>query len=80
MVVSVFAGLFLLAIGVALVLFPYEVAKIDEEGDAFGSKRPPSEVEPADWKVTLTRIFGAIIVIITVLLFALSLLSRFLTG
>lgn len=59
-------------IGVALILilfglpgavFPYRVAKFGEMLDAIGSKRSSSEVEPAAWNVTLTRIGGIAMVL-----------------
>ncbi|PSP26728.1 hypothetical protein BRC65_09825 [Halobacteriales archaeon QH_2_65_14] len=55
------AGLILLVFGVPLMLWPYELARIDEEWDALSLKRPWWEVEPADWKVDLTRYVGRVL-------------------
>ncbi|WP_246998122.1 hypothetical protein [Halosolutus gelatinilyticus] len=51
-------GTLVLAIGIAGAVWPYKVARFEEQLDAIGSTRSPSGVEPADWKVTLTRIVG----------------------
>ena len=51
-------ALFLLAIGIPNAVWPYKFAKFEEQMDSIGSKRSWSEVEPADWKVALTRIVG----------------------
>ena len=52
-------ALFLLAIGIPNAVWPYKFARFEEQMDSIGSKRSWSEVEPADWKVALTRIVGA---------------------
>lgn len=52
------AGLLLVLLGVPAAVWPYRIAKFQEAVDAIGSKRRSSEVEPADWNVGLTRIFG----------------------
>jgi hypothetical protein len=43
--------------GPAMALRPYELARFSEVLDAIGRK-PAGRVEPAAWKVTLTRLFG----------------------
>ncbi|GAB3679433.1 hypothetical protein GCM10028857_00810 [Salinarchaeum chitinilyticum] len=57
-------GIPLLAFGLAAVIWPYEIARFEERIDAIGSKRSWSEVEPADWRVTLTRGIGVVFVLI----------------
>jgi hypothetical protein len=70
-------------IGVALILvlfglpgaaFPYKVAKFGEMLDAIGSKRRSSEVEPAAWNVTLTRI-GSLAMVLFGVLFGAGLIN-----
>ena len=51
-------GTVLLAIGIASAVRPYEVARFEDRLDAIGSTRSWSEIEPADWKVLLTRLGG----------------------
>jgi hypothetical protein len=57
---------FLLAIvaGVFALIWPYKLARLEEQFDSIGSKRSWSEVEPADWKVTFTRVTGAVAVLL----------------
>lgn len=49
----------LLVFGIPAAIWPYQLARFEEQLDSIGSKRSWSEVEPADWKVLLTRIMGA---------------------
>jgi hypothetical protein len=51
-------GGFLLLVGLVGAFRPYAVARFEEAIDAIGSKRRSSAVEPAEWKVTLTRVTG----------------------
>ena len=51
-------ALFFLGFGIPQAVWPYEAARFEERLDSIGSKRRWSEVEPADWKVTLTRVVG----------------------
>ncbi|WP_410766145.1 hypothetical protein [Haloferax sp. DFSO60] len=51
-------GVMFLAIGLPGAVFPYRVTKLGERIDAFGSKTPRDDVEPAEWNVTLTRFGG----------------------
>jgi len=67
--VNVVLGLILLAIGLASLVWPYKLARFEEQLDAIGSKRSWSEVEPADWKVTLNRVIGAGITLFGLLVF-----------
>ncbi len=48
----------LLAFGLPGALWPYKLSRLQEQFDSIGSRRSWSEVEPADWKVGLTRILG----------------------
>jgi hypothetical protein len=52
------AGLLFIALGLPGALFPYPVARFSERTDAIGSRTSWTRVEPADWKVTLTRLVG----------------------
>lgn len=56
-------AVFLLVFGLPAAIWPYGVARFEERIDAIGSKRSWSEVEPADWKVGLTRIMGIVMAI-----------------
>ena len=49
-----------LAFGVPNALWPYPIARFGERLDSIGSKRRWDDVEPADWKVTLTRGLGVL--------------------
>jgi len=57
-------GALMLIVGGAAVVSPYEVARFEEMIDAIGSTRRASEIEPADWKVTVTRIAGGVLVLV----------------
>jgi len=59
-------SVFMLLIGLLSAVFPYRMAKLSEAVDAIGSKRKSSEVEPADWKVLLTRVTGVLAMAISV--------------
>ncbi|WP_135820153.1 hypothetical protein [Halostella litorea] len=49
---------FLLVFGIPGAIWPYKLARFEEQLDSIGSKRSWDKVEPADWKVSLTRIVG----------------------
>ena len=51
-------ALLLVLFGIPGAVFPYRMARIEERMDLIGSKRAWSEVEPAEWKVLLTRVVG----------------------
>lgn len=51
-------GLILIAIGLPGAIWPYNVARFQEQMDSIGSTRPWHEVEPAEWRVFLTRILS----------------------
>lgn len=55
-----------LLLGPVLAIWPYKMAQLEEILDAIGRK-PAGRVEPADWKVLLTRVFGVSLVITGVL-------------
>lgn len=57
-------GLFLLIGGGVWFRFARGVARLEEQFDSIGSKRRWSEVEPAEWKVALNKVFGACAVIV----------------
>jgi hypothetical protein len=59
-------ALILLLFGLPGTVWPYKTARLGEQFDSIGSKRSWSEVEPADWKVTLTRVVGVVMVLIGV--------------
>jgi hypothetical protein len=46
-----------LILGPPAAIWPYKLARWSEILDAIGRK-PSGRVEPADWKVILTRVFG----------------------
>lgn len=54
-------GTLIIGFGLLGALRPYEVARFEESVDAIGSKRSSSEVEPAEWKVAVTRGTGMIV-------------------
>ena len=51
-------GFLLLAWGFSMAVWPDRLAQLEEQIDVIGSRRSWSEVEPAGWKVALTRIVG----------------------
>ncbi|MFC6731413.1 MULTISPECIES: hypothetical protein [unclassified Haladaptatus] len=51
-------GLVLIAFGLPAAIWPYRISRLQERLDAVGSTTPWDEVEPADWRVALTRIVG----------------------
>ena len=70
---GLFLSLLILGWGIVAFRWPYETARHGERWDAIGSKRRRSAIEPAEWKVKLTRISGAVSTGIGVLLVLLSL-------
>ena len=60
--------------GALNVRFAYGFARFGEQLDAIGSKRRASEVEPAEWKVGLTKVTGVVLALIGVYLIATGLL------
>jgi len=54
--------------GLPAGFWSYKVAKLEEQIDSIGSKRSWDYVEPADWKVILTKILGIMFIIFGVLL------------
>lgn len=53
-------GAIVVVIGLLGAIWPYRVARSQEALDAIGSTRNVSEVEPAGWMITLTRIVGIV--------------------
>jgi hypothetical protein len=58
---------FLIIFGLPPAVWPYKLARFEERLDGIGSKRSWSEIEPADWRVTLNRIMGAGMTIVGIL-------------
>ena len=56
-------GVILVLVGLPGVIWPYRAARLDEVLDAIGSKRSMSEVEPAGWRVMLTRVASILFVL-----------------
>ncbi len=57
------SGFVLLVFGAPSAMWPYQLARFEEQLDSIGSKRRWDDVEPADWKVTLTRGLGAVMAV-----------------
>ena len=53
---------FSLIFGLPMAIKPYTVARWGEIVDAIG-REPAGRVEPADWNVTATRLFGVAILV-----------------
>ncbi|WP_435334544.1 hypothetical protein [Haloarchaeobius sp. TZWWS8] len=51
-------GALLVLAGLPLALRPYRIARLSERLDSLGSKTHWGDVEPANWKVLLTRVVG----------------------
>ncbi|MFC7073771.1 hypothetical protein ACFQJ7_07810 [Halovenus rubra] len=48
----------LLVFGLPAAVWPYKIARFNERLDGIGSRRSWSEIEPADWRIALTRVIG----------------------
>ena len=62
-------GTLLVGVGLLGAVWPQRVARFEEQLDAIGSKRSAGEVEPAEWKVTLTRGAGVVLALFGVAVF-----------
>ena len=56
-------GAIFIVVGLLGAIWPYRVARFREALDAIGSTRKMSEVEPASWMVTLTRVVGVVAIV-----------------
>ncbi|MXR53085.1 hypothetical protein GRX03_15920 [Halovenus sp. WSH3] len=61
-------GLFLIVVGGIDVAYARPLARFGEQIDAIGSTRSWSEVEPAEWKVWLTKVGGGVAIFVGVVL------------
>lgn len=57
-------GAFMLVAGGLGVVYPYKIAWFSEVIDAIGSTTSLDSVEPAGWKVSLTRITSSILALV----------------
>jgi hypothetical protein len=67
--VNLVFGTLLVGFGLLGAVWPYRVARFEEQLNAIGSKRSWDEVEPAEWKVMLTRGIGVVFALIGVAIF-----------
>ena len=67
--VNLVFGTLIIAFGLLGAVWPYRVARFEEQIDAIGSKRSWDEVEPTGWKVMLTRVIGVVVALIGVAIF-----------
>jgi hypothetical protein len=74
-IVGALAGVAIAGFGALNVKYSHEMARLEEQLDAIGSKRDIGTVEPADWKVTLTKGLGAVAVGVGAIIVAVSLLG-----
>lgn len=72
---QVIFGLALLVVGLASYRRSYHLSLLGEQLDAIGSRTPVSEVEPADWKVFLTKVVGGGVALFGALTLAIGLLA-----
>lgn len=63
---SPFTIVFCFAVGLPQLIWPHQLARFSEQLDSIGSKRRWSQVEPANWKVTLTRGIGVVLTVLGV--------------
>ncbi len=63
-------GIIIVLFGLIGTIWPYKLARFNEQMDSIGSRRRFSDVEPAGWNVALTRVVGVVMVIIGVILLA----------
>lgn len=71
--VGVVLGLGLLVVGALACLRPRPVARFREQLDAVGSTTSLEAVEPTGWRVTGTRITGAVLALAGLLFLAMAL-------
>lgn len=55
-------GIVLVVYGVLALIWPYRVARFHQRWRAIGSTRSLSDVEPASWYMTLTRVIGLVVI------------------
>lgn len=58
----------LMGLGVYSAVSPLRVARFTERLDAIGSRRRWDEVEPTNWNVFFTQLFGVVLVVISIYL------------
>ncbi|WP_276259682.1 hypothetical protein [Haloglomus litoreum] len=75
--VQLVLGAVMVVAGLVPAVLPRATAATSEILDAIGSKTPASEVEPAEWKVTWTRLSGIAVVVLGLFLVAAALSPRF---
>ncbi|WP_229110596.1 hypothetical protein [Halapricum desulfuricans] len=61
---GIFFGLILAGWGVIEFRYARPLARFEEQLDAIGSTTPVSEVEPAEWKVALTKLVGVVFALV----------------
>lgn len=61
---NVVVGVCFLLFGAVGVRYPRRLADLSEKLDAIGSTRETWLVEAAEWKVTLTKFFGAVSLVV----------------
>lgn len=71
---TVLGGIVLLALGAIEVRYARQLTRFGEQLDAIGSTTRASEVEPAEWNVWLTKIFGMVIAGVGLVLIGLAIL------
>jgi hypothetical protein len=54
-------GAFMFVVGLLGFVYPYKVARFEEAIDAIGSTRSLDTVEPAAWKVSLTKFSSGVV-------------------
>jgi hypothetical protein len=59
-------GVILLLVGGPHIVYARPIARFGEQIDAIGSTTPASEVEPAVWKVWLTKAGGVVVTFVGV--------------
>jgi hypothetical protein len=74
-VVGILVGAAIVALGALHVKYAYAITRFEERLDAIGSKRDIGTVEPADWKVALTKVIGATVAGAGVVVVVLALLD-----
>lgn len=57
-------GMVFVVLGFLAMVWPYRVARFRQAWQAIGSTRSLSDVEPADWNVTLTRVVGVVFILL----------------
>jgi len=53
----------LIVLGLFGIRYAHQITRFGEQIDAIGSKRQLSDIEPAEWSVSIARVLGFIVIL-----------------